>query len=342
VNRFGPQVKDYNFTEKNLWRRCIWEVIAEQERAVSPRHWKRSFIVYMPSYPNYDIEEAVRSGFRVENMLGVDKDPEVCSRNRSEGVTMVEGDLLCVLAGLARRNTLPDVVVADFCSPFNEYVARFIDFLMYLQWLQSREISTAINLLRGRDAVSNAFREGAGDLLRMLRRDHGDGGPACESMLHRAGIAYTYGMLRSRYNVLWDDWDISSTVPRDMAFTEVLSQSLFQVIRRFPVSGRNGRIGLRPFDHSFLTSTNCTFMSYRSAFGSQVFDSCVWLNKFQWLPLCAEFDGKRLSNEWEGTRIKRLLGDLRNEGTDRKLAAWAAIRTRRGVRFVSRRKIGHW
>jgi hypothetical protein len=143
---------DYKFGNKNNWRNWVWNRISERVK-----NKRDGLILFLAGPDAKDIDVARRAGFDVRNMIAVEKDPEVISRLRSNGILTIEGDLLDVLYSWSPYRDVA-VIVADFCSGLEDKVIGCFQTVMTGNPSFYKTVIVG-NFLRGRDRSSNYYRE---------------------------------------------------------------------------------------------------------------------------------------------------------------------------------------
>lgn len=145
-------VMNYDFGPKRHWRRWVWNRIVER-LSVPPRE---AVCLYLPGSTDFDRPIALSKGFRPENLIGIEKVEEALLEMRSRGVLAARGNFEdCVFASAKNRRI--DVVFGDFCSGLMRNLPR-VAFVWNLH-PNMKDAVFAFNLMRGRDAASNAYRE---------------------------------------------------------------------------------------------------------------------------------------------------------------------------------------
>lgn len=135
---------NYGFEQKNLWRNRIWNLL-EKRVKVHPRD---AVILYLAAEQDLDRETAIRKGFRENNLIAVDRDPEVVASIRDRGRLAICGDIFEVIRNWPRNLNIAGVI-ADFTCGLERCIINEIPALMKFP----HALSTVwiINLQRGRD-----------------------------------------------------------------------------------------------------------------------------------------------------------------------------------------------
>lgn len=138
--------KDYKFGTKNNWRRWQWNRIVE--RLTKPA--RESIVLYLAGKDDLDRREALRRGFRSENLIAIDNNLEIVKNLRSKGVVAIHGDLIDIIANWSGDPRI-DVIVADFCGGLTKKCGSgLIREMAYSKGLAMRTV-LSVNMLRGRD-----------------------------------------------------------------------------------------------------------------------------------------------------------------------------------------------
>lgn len=141
---------DYNFGQKNHWRRWLHNRIAERLRVPA----REAVVLYLAGDQDLDRAEFLRRGYRPDNLIAVDTDAAVVAALRRRGVIAVQGEIETVARLWTRRL---DVVLADFTGPLSDtrFKALMLNFLP-----PEQSAVWAVNLLRGRECTSDVVHSG--------------------------------------------------------------------------------------------------------------------------------------------------------------------------------------
>jgi hypothetical protein len=144
--------KDYKFGTKNNWRRWVWNRIVERLH-VRP---SQAVVLYLAGADDLDRQEAIRRGFREENLIAVERNGENLRALREKKALAVGGDVADVLR--AWPTTVPvHVVHSDLCTNFNDAaMVNLISAILYSPATWGAVFS--FNLLRGREARAEALK----------------------------------------------------------------------------------------------------------------------------------------------------------------------------------------
>jgi len=135
---------DYNFGQKNHWRRWLHNRIAERLRVPA----REAVVLYLAGEQDLDRREFLRRGYRPDNLIAVDLDGAVVATLRRRGVIAIEGDIATIARVWPRRL---DVVIADFTSGLrNKLFLEVAD-----ATCGNPGPVWAVNLLRGREEGGN-------------------------------------------------------------------------------------------------------------------------------------------------------------------------------------------
>lgn len=142
--------KDYDFGPKRHWRRWLWNRIAERLHVPA----RDAVVLYLAGAEDHDREEALRRGFRAENLIAIERDDDVLSNLRERKVLAIEGNASDVVESWnpSRRVHL---LLADFCGGVSKETLSTIDSAIYNPAFHEAVI--AANFLRGRDAIDKLW-----------------------------------------------------------------------------------------------------------------------------------------------------------------------------------------
>lgn len=142
--------KNYRFAEKNRWRLWAWRQIKKRlwERGVVTKHAKG---IYFAAKADKDRDIACRkNGFRPENLIAIERDPETVKNLRKKRVVVFEGDVWHILQSMEEKYL--DFLNLDFCSGFtNKLQANLENTFSTSTCLIKPGFPVCVNLLRGRD-----------------------------------------------------------------------------------------------------------------------------------------------------------------------------------------------
>lgn len=136
--------ESYAYENKRQWRREVWDAVAK--RVSNP---STARVVYLAGPENFDAWEALKRGFKSQNMIAVERDSEaakVLRKNIDQPV--VGGDFWDVVMALAITEKV-DVVIADFISGLTDSILFKGAAAMTMPNLQGAVV--AMNLQRGRE-----------------------------------------------------------------------------------------------------------------------------------------------------------------------------------------------
>lgn len=133
---------NYKNGAKNHWRRTVWNRIVERLLVPPPD----AVVLYLAGLTDLDRPEAIRRGFRAENLIAVDRSLEKAQALRNKSVLTIHGDFLDAAASFPRR---VDVIFGDFCCGLSYDLMGRIFGIGLLPF--TRQAVFAFNFLRGRD-----------------------------------------------------------------------------------------------------------------------------------------------------------------------------------------------
>lgn len=143
--------KDYDFGQKNHWRRSLWNSILNRTEG---RH-KHLPVLYLCGPQDLDRPIAASKGVPHQNLVAVDISKKNAERVRSEGHPSLHADIADVMESWPSTQPIAAVVL-DLCGGLTNVVCD-------LATANFRSVFSgsvvALNLLRGRDAISNGYRE---------------------------------------------------------------------------------------------------------------------------------------------------------------------------------------
>lgn len=176
---------NYDYVQKHHWRNRLWN---EFERRVKCRT-SDAVVLYLAAETDFDRDVALRKGFRAENLIAVERDADVVRLLRDRGTLCIQGDLLDVL--LFWPTTCPvHAVFGDFvCGLTPAIIKAFRN--AYSRRVFKNAIFAA-NLLRGRDASTNSFREIAIDHYKLCSKHRG-------IILQKLSWLHAWGLTHDRY-----------------------------------------------------------------------------------------------------------------------------------------------
>jgi hypothetical protein len=146
------KIDGYKFGPKGNWRRWQWNRIVER-LSVAPRD---ALVLYLPGKDDLDRREAIRRGFRVENLIAIDTNNEVIDKMRKNGNIAIRSKLSRVALAWSGEPSI-DVIVADYCCGMETEVADLQLALITSSGISSNVVVSA-NLQRGRDKVRQAAK----------------------------------------------------------------------------------------------------------------------------------------------------------------------------------------
>jgi hypothetical protein len=144
----------YKNGQKNNWRKWQWNRIVERLESIG-RPRKETVVLCLAGMEDLDRREAIRRGFRSDNLIAIDLSSDVVKTLRGKGGIASLVDLNDAISVWRPPPTI-DVLVADFCGGFSEKSGMgLINSLIANPLCFSSEAIIAVNMLRGRDGWSN-------------------------------------------------------------------------------------------------------------------------------------------------------------------------------------------
>jgi hypothetical protein len=144
-------LKSYDNGTKNTWRGWVWNRIVER----LDKDPSEATAIYLVGPEDRDRDTAIAKGFRNENLIAVDLDPENVRRVRERGGFAICADLNDVVQFWNDRPV--DVLVADFCGGLTQPAISFALVSSVYNRAISKGAVVAVNLLAGRE--TGGFRE---------------------------------------------------------------------------------------------------------------------------------------------------------------------------------------
>lgn len=145
--------KDYNFGQKNNWRRTVWNEVLRRARPRVEHHP----VLYLAGPQDSDRSIAASKGVPHWNLIGIDRNSGNVERLKSQRRLSIHADALEVLKAWPHTRPVAAVFL-DFCSGLEKAILEksFSDAL-------SRDVfegsAVVFNFQRGRDSSTNSFRE---------------------------------------------------------------------------------------------------------------------------------------------------------------------------------------
>lgn len=136
---------------KNNWRRTVHNRIQDM-LPVSPSN---AVVLYLAGPQDLDRQEFLRRGYKLQNLIAVERDSSLAHSIRTDGKLCIHLDLEDVVASW--KKTKIHVVLADLCCGLEISVCRMVKTLIKSEAFN--DAVCAFNLLRGRDARSNEIRK---------------------------------------------------------------------------------------------------------------------------------------------------------------------------------------
>lgn len=148
---------NYDFGHKRHWRRWVWNRIAER---VENR--RDALCIYLPGSSDFDRPLAISRGFRDVNLIGVERNPDSLRTLRKSGALTINADFIETVTATIISKRMIGVIYGDLCCGLTRKLLSHI-----IVWLAATDSTKncvfAFNLMRGRDAESNAIRGALND-----------------------------------------------------------------------------------------------------------------------------------------------------------------------------------
>ncbi len=146
--------KDYDFGQKNHWRRTIWNEILRRTKGRE----KSEVILYLSGPKDLDRAIAISKGVPPLNLIAVDRKLDSVESVRSLGGGAIRADAYEVLRAWPAKQKVCAIFL-DFCQGFQR-LDLLRDILVYhcTSHPAMKESTVALNMQRGRDEESGLFR----------------------------------------------------------------------------------------------------------------------------------------------------------------------------------------
>lgn len=146
----------YQNDQKNDWRVWQWDRIVDGINVPVGD----ALVLYLPGEQDLDRTEALKRGFRSENLIGVDRSADVVQLHRGKGV--FQGELSDVLS--AWGDPTFDVICADLCCGLGSESDELIKLVASSKSISGNAV-ISVNLQRGRDDIS---------MVKLTQKNYGD------------------------------------------------------------------------------------------------------------------------------------------------------------------------
>lgn len=103
---------DYDFNEKNIWRRQVWNDVAT--RFKKAKLLRKAVVLYLPGPDDLDRPVALSKGFVAENLIGVERDIGIVRKLRKSGRLVIHGTLSQVVGSWPHSHAI-NCIMADYC-----------------------------------------------------------------------------------------------------------------------------------------------------------------------------------------------------------------------------------
>jgi len=234
---------NYDYSEKNLWRRWLWNRISER---VGKGKNSSATILYLCGPDHLDRKWALHKGFTEKNLIGIDQDmSNIDHLRRSGGIGICES-LESVIFNWSAKKPI-DVIIADFCCGLQAHVIdRFIFSIILSEGVHDNTI-IVVNLMRGRDGITN-------DLFKNFNL--------------RITLKGIHKTPRKYLTKLWGNIDIHRGA-RFLAFYSNIYDCCFTEFMPIEMKPLHDII-------KFYEQLNPSYYSYKSNRGNLVFDSVIF------------------------------------------------------------------
>lgn len=289
--------KDYSGKQKKDWRGWQWNRIVEKLHLLGKKP-QNSIVVYLAGITDFDRPVAMARGFRPENLIAIDRESKVVDKLRSENVLAVSSTLLD--ACIAWPSNRPvDVLLADFCSGFNQEASDFAG-AIYMNPAFSNVV-LASNFQRGRDAQTNELRASISERFN-----------GCPVDSKHRGLIF--------FHAMWDFfWERQRSTERGAENLKLHRDAYIEY----------SKLGAAPQINSYKSKSETNGKKT-----TVVFDSCVFVPPS--LFASAQFITNGLFKSKEAQKIYGCgLDELVNKKTKSSITATLAVRTRRINAFAS-------
>lgn len=143
----------YGNDVKSEWRAETWDILSR----ISD---KDAWVLTLAGKRFLDRKIAARHGFRKDRIIGVDIDPKVCRHNNKFSRTVINANLVDVLANWDHGNRPLAVINADFCFNMNDKSIHAFN-VMFWYWVlyAAQNSNMVLNVACGREprGVSDAL-----------------------------------------------------------------------------------------------------------------------------------------------------------------------------------------
>lgn len=202
----------YDFEQKNNWRR--WWANQYADRLGRSRSALRgASLLWLCGPEGSDGDALCERGFSPQNLWAFDIDAENTSRMKDRGYKTITGDLCTGLI-----SWMPDIplhgIAADMCHPLN---LSAWDLLMAITLSPACRLGfvVGVNMMRGRDAVTNSFRNktaasmASGKAVGVIAAQNGM--TRADVLLHR-GVYLYFNAMSKAVSVTEDmGWSVDKT-----------------------------------------------------------------------------------------------------------------------------------
>ena len=240
----------YDGGGKQTWRGWQWNQIA----ARIPKYMRRDAVVaYLVGPDDLDRRAAVSKGFRNRNLIAIDMIHGHVEAVRGAGGVALKGSLVDLVA-MWPRNLQLSGIVADFtCGLMNGAADLLVAVLK--SYAMKRGTVLSVNMMRGRDPVSNGYRQSIADCIENADVDNCAGLEITTKALIKLGVVEKYADPKKHRGFHW----------------------LLGMVRDITdaIEGHTGidTVGGIPMMSAVLNQCDPRYYSYKSQ--TQIFDSVV-------------------------------------------------------------------
>lgn len=275
---------DYLYGNKNKWRKEVIKTALD----MLPIPRSEAICLYLAGVQDLERKNLVDwKGLKPANLIAIERNERVVKALRSQGVNVIHGSVNPIIY---LWETPPiSLLFLDFCSGFTKEAGFLMGSLMYSAGLSPKGTVIVLNMLRGRDAISNKRRNKTTEFLK--NRQHSG---FCGKVPENIDIEKHRGLL-------WLE-DMSSLA---YDFIEPRVEFAKNKLKKSPYSTVRDVMSLLNPVCVFESFRNPIFMSYKSNAGNQHFDTVIWLFKRDWrIRLKLDFHGEEKKYKNRITAVK--------------------------------------
>lgn len=162
---------NYQFGNKNNWRRWLWNRIIEKMdnpcdlmlsfkatgriKCETKINRREAVCLYLPGPKDIDREIATSKGIKNNNLIACDTDDEIIKNIRKNGNLGINGDIADIIYNFGNSLKI-NVLAIDLCCGLTEYIHKLLHSLIYMD-MGYDYIILGINMMRGRDRYATNF-----------------------------------------------------------------------------------------------------------------------------------------------------------------------------------------